>query len=109
MHELYYVLYFFFLIIRLENPDAEEVKEFVQKQVRLTDSVLQKCETRTKLHEKITKLFDHPRYDLPFRRANKYFYFHNTGLQPQNVLYMQVCCQVRTCLFWFQFCFENIF
>ncbi|KAK7283773.1 hypothetical protein RIF29_13519 [Crotalaria pallida] len=73
----------------LEDPDAEEVKEFVQKQVQLTDSVLQKCETRNKLHDKITKLFDHPRYEVPFRRANKFFYFHNTGLQPQSVLYVQ--------------------
>ncbi|KAK7351788.1 hypothetical protein VNO77_11482 [Canavalia gladiata] len=73
----------------LEDPDAEEVKEFVEKQVQLTDSVLQKCETRGKLRERITKLFDHPRYDAPFRRVNKYFYFHNTGLQPQNILYVQ--------------------
>ncbi|KAL2346202.1 hypothetical protein Fmac_000202 [Flemingia macrophylla] len=73
----------------LEDPDAEEVKEFVAKQVQLTDSVLQKCETREKLRESITKLFDHPRYDAPFRRANKYFYFHNTGLQPHNILYVQ--------------------
>ncbi|XP_027903404.1 prolyl endopeptidase-like [Vigna unguiculata] len=73
----------------LEDPDAEEVKEFVQEQVKLTDSVLQKCETREKLRETITKLFDHPRYDAPFRRADKYFYFHNTGLQPQDILYVQ--------------------
>ncbi|KAJ1424203.1 Peptidase S9, prolyl oligopeptidase, catalytic domain [Sesbania bispinosa] len=73
----------------LENPDAEEVKEFVQKQVHLTDSVLQTCDTRTKLAEKLTKLFDHPRYSAPFRRGNKYFYFRNTGLQPQSVLYVQ--------------------
>ncbi|KAJ1425092.1 Peptidase S9, prolyl oligopeptidase, catalytic domain [Sesbania bispinosa] len=73
----------------LENPDAEEVQEFVQKQVHLTDSVLQTCDTRTKLAEKLTKLFDHPRYSAPFRRGNKYFYFHNTGLQPQSVLYVQ--------------------
>ncbi|XP_062164615.1 uncharacterized protein LOC133871234 [Alnus glutinosa] len=73
----------------LEDPDAKEVKEFVQKQVKLTDSVLEKCETREKLREKITKLFDHPRYDAPFRRGDKYFYFHNTGLQAQNVLYVQ--------------------
>lgn len=77
-------------LVRLEDPDAEEVKEFVQKQVKLTGSVLEKCETREKLREKITKLFDHPRYDAPFRRADKYFYFHNTGLQAQNVFYVQV-------------------
>lgn len=65
------------------------MKEFVQKQVALTDSVLQRCECREKLSEKITELFDNPRYNAPFRRGNKYFYFHNTGLQAQSVLYLQ--------------------
>ncbi|THG07568.1 hypothetical protein TEA_014678 [Camellia sinensis var. sinensis] len=73
----------------LEDPDAEEVKDFVEKQVKLTESLLQKCDTREKLREKITELFDHPRYNAPFRRGDKYFYFHNTGLQAQDVLYMQ--------------------
>uniref|UniRef100_A0A5B6ZJQ1 Prolyl endopeptidase n=1 Tax=Davidia involucrata TaxID=16924 RepID=A0A5B6ZJQ1_DAVIN len=72
----------------LEDPDAEEVKDFVQKQVKLTESVLKRCDTREKLLQKITTLFDHPRYDAPFRRGNKYFYFHNTGLQAQKVLYV---------------------
>ncbi|KAL7207348.1 hypothetical protein ACSBR1_029327 [Camellia fascicularis] len=73
----------------LEDPDAEEVKDFVENQVKLTESVLEKCDTRERLREKITKLFDHPRYRAPFRRGNKLFYFHNSGLQPQNVLFMQ--------------------
>lgn len=73
----------------LEDPDAEEVKEFVEKQVQLTNSVIQQCETRSKLNETITKLFDHPRYDAPFRRTDKYFYFHNTGLQAQDILFVQ--------------------
>ncbi|KAL9672219.1 hypothetical protein QQ045_028469 [Rhodiola kirilowii] len=73
----------------LEDPDAEEVKDFVQKQVKLTESVLSTCEVRDKLREKITALFDHPRYSAPFKRGDKYFYFHNTGLQAQQVLYVQ--------------------
>ncbi|KAF2310168.1 hypothetical protein GH714_007020 [Hevea brasiliensis] len=73
----------------LEDPDAEEVKEFVQEQVKLTEGVLKSCDAREKLRNKITKLFDHPRYDAPFKRGDKYFYFHNTGLQAQNVLYVQ--------------------
>ncbi|XP_010471763.1 PREDICTED: prolyl endopeptidase-like [Camelina sativa] len=73
----------------LEDPDAEEVKQFVENQVKLTDSVLEKCATKEKLRQNITKLIDHPRYDSPFRQGNKYFYFHNTGLQAQSVLYMQ--------------------
>lgn len=90
MIEIFF-LYLLFSMFRLEDPDAEEVKDFVQKQVKLTESVLEKCESREKLREKITKLFDYPRYDAPFRRGDKYFYFHNTGLQAQNVLYVQVC------------------
>ena len=56
----------------------------------MTESVLKACDTREKLRETITKLFDHPRYRAPSKRGNKYFYFHNTGLQAQDVLYVQV-------------------
>lgn len=73
----------------LEDPDSEETKEFVQNQVKLTERVLKTCDARDKLHEKITKLFDHPRYEAPFRQGDKYFYFHNTGLQAQDILYVQ--------------------
>lgn len=78
------------LLIRLEDPNSEETKEFVEKQVNITDSVLKTCETREKLRENITKLYDFPKYEVPFRAGDKYFYFHNTGLQPQKVLYVQV-------------------
>ncbi|KAL6492988.1 hypothetical protein OROGR_032747 [Orobanche gracilis] len=73
----------------LEDPDSAETKEFVEKQMRLTDSVMKTCETREKLREKLTKLYDFPKYNAPFREGEKYFYFHNTGLQPQTVLYVQ--------------------
>ncbi|PHT51481.1 hypothetical protein CQW23_11228 [Capsicum baccatum] len=74
---------------KLEDPDSKETKEFVEKQVILTDSVLKTCEIRDKLRERLTKLFDFPKYNVPFRAGDKYFYFHNTGLQPQKVLYVQ--------------------
>ncbi|KAI4389994.1 hypothetical protein MLD38_002153 [Melastoma candidum] len=73
----------------LEDPDSDETKEFVQNQVKLTESVLNECDLRDKLQQTITKLFDHPRYEAPYRRGKKYFYFHNTGLQAQSVLYVQ--------------------
>ncbi|KAL0438341.1 UNVERIFIED_CONTAM: Prolyl endopeptidase [Sesamum latifolium] len=73
----------------LEDPDSAETKEFVEKQMKLTDSVLKTCETREKLREMLTKLYDFPKYTAPFRQGDKYFYFHNTGLQPQTVLYVQ--------------------
>ncbi|XP_051123800.1 uncharacterized protein LOC127246444 [Andrographis paniculata] len=73
----------------LEDPDSAETKDFVEKQMELTKSVLKTCDVREKLHEKLTKLYDFPKYNAPFREGDKYFYFHNTGLQPQTVLYVQ--------------------
>ncbi|KAL0432315.1 UNVERIFIED_CONTAM: Prolyl endopeptidase [Sesamum latifolium] len=73
----------------LEDPDSPETKEFVEKQMKLTDSVLKTCETREKLREKLTELYDFPKYSAPSRAGGKYFFFHNTGLQPQRVLYVQ--------------------
>ncbi|XP_065008819.1 uncharacterized protein LOC135584265 isoform X1 [Musa acuminata AAA Group] len=78
-----------FGVPRLEDPDAEEVKEFVERQAALTDSVLARCEERERLRRQITALFDHPRYSTPFKRGGKYFYYHNTGLQAQSVIYVQ--------------------
>ncbi|KAK1325387.1 hypothetical protein QJS10_CPA01g00311 [Acorus calamus] len=73
----------------LEDPDAEEVKEFVEKQVTLTESILKTCETREDLGRTIKSLFDHPRFSTPYKKGNKYFYSHNSGLQAQDVLYVQ--------------------
>ncbi|CAM6107503.1 unnamed protein product [Calypogeia fissa] len=73
----------------MEDPEAEEVKQFVDQQVTLTNSVLDKCDSRQKLKDRITSLYDYPKYECPFKRGDKYFYLHNKGLQPQSVLYVQ--------------------
>ncbi|GKC60134.1 zinc finger, CCHC-type containing protein [Tanacetum coccineum] len=71
---------------RLEDLESEEVKEFVKKQVELTEFVLKKCEMRERLHDKLIKSYDYPNFGAPFREADQYFYFHNSGLQLQKVM-----------------------
>ncbi|GJU89678.1 zinc finger, CCHC-type containing protein [Tanacetum coccineum] len=61
---------------RLEDPVSEEVKEFVKKQVELTEFVLKKCETRERRHDKLTKSYDYPNFGDPFREAGKLEMFH---------------------------------
>ncbi|CAM0947124.1 unnamed protein product [Alopecurus aequalis] len=73
----------------LEDPDSEETKEFVERQADLAESVLAGCADREGLRREVTRLFDHPRHGAPFRRGDKYFHFHNSGLQAQSVLYVQ--------------------
>ncbi|HEV8130869.1 MAG TPA: prolyl oligopeptidase family serine peptidase [Acidobacteriota bacterium] len=72
----------------LENADAPEVIQWVEAQNALTRDRLDRPERRN-LKARLTKLFDFPRYTVPFRRGKFYFYQKNTGLQNQSVLYVQ--------------------
>lgn len=87
---------FLLLSCRLENPDDAETKAFVDAQNEVTQKFLSECESREKFRERMTALYNYPKYGTPFRRGSKYFYFKNTGLQAQSVLYMVVSGHVLT-------------
>ena len=55
----------------------------------MSDAVLATCDHRGRLRGQLTALLDHPRYRAPFKRGGSYFYFHNPGLLPHGVLYVQ--------------------
>ncbi|CAG8528462.1 10080_t:CDS:10, partial [Scutellospora calospora] len=71
----------------LENPDSEETKAFVEAQNALTNKYLESYPFREKLRNTLTKIYDYEKYGCPFKYGNNYYYFYNTGLQPQSVLY----------------------
>ncbi len=73
----------------LEDVDSPETRAWVEAQNRVTFSWLEQIPTRAALRERLTALWDYPRYDTPFRKHGRYFYFKNDGLQNQAVLYMQ--------------------
>ncbi|XP_067863012.1 prolyl endopeptidase-like isoform X2 [Heptranchias perlo] len=73
----------------LEDPNSEQTKAFVEVQNKLTMPFLEKCQVRSRLKECMTELFDYPKYSCPCRKGKRYFYFHNSGLQDQYVLYVQ--------------------
>jgi prolyl oligopeptidase len=72
----------------LEDPDNPETVAWVEAQNALTRSVLD-GPVREGLVERLTALYDYPRTGVPVRRARRYFFTHNTGLQDQPVLYVQ--------------------
>lgn len=73
----------------MEDPDAEETKEYVDLQNKITMPYLENCCVKKKFHEKLVDLFDFPKQGCPFKRGDKFYYNYNSGLQNQYVLYQQ--------------------
>ena len=73
----------------LEDPDSPESRAWIEAQNRLTAAYLAEIPARGAIRERLTKLWNYPKYGAPFRKAHRYFFFMNDGLQNQSVLYKQ--------------------
>jgi prolyl oligopeptidase len=73
----------------LEDPQAPETQAWLEAQQRLTSARLASIPTRDPIKARLTALWNYPRYAIPHRAGTRYFFWKNTGLQPQDVLYRQ--------------------
>ena len=71
----------------LEDLDSEETKAWVEAQNKLSFDYLAAIPARNSLKDRITKLWNYEKYGVPFKEGNRYFYYRNSGLQNQSVLY----------------------
>jgi len=71
----------------LEDDNSPETAEWVKTQNKLTFSYLAKLPYRDQIKTRLTELWDFPKYGTPFKEAGKYFFYKNSGLQNQNVLF----------------------
>ncbi len=56
-------------------------------QNKVTFGYLEAIAQREPLRERLTELWDYEKYSSPSKTGGRYFYFHNTGLQNQSVLF----------------------
>jgi prolyl oligopeptidase len=73
----------------LEDTNSPATANWVKAQNEVTFAYLGKLDKRKELTARLTELWNYPKYDVPFKEGGKYFYFYNTGLQNQSVLFVQ--------------------
>jgi prolyl oligopeptidase len=71
----------------LEDSNSRETQAWITAQNRLTRSYLDALPGRPAIRARLRELWDFERFELPFERGGRYFYFHNSGLQNQPVLF----------------------
>jgi len=73
----------------LEDVDAAGTKAWVEDENKATSDFLTKIPQREAIKQRLTELYNYPRFSLPSKQGGRYFYTANTGLQNQAPLYVK--------------------
>ncbi len=73
----------------LEDDNAEDTKAWVQAENAVTFGYLDTIPFRPKIKDRLTEIYNYPRYSAPFRAGEFYIFYKNDGLQNQSVCYIQ--------------------
>lgn len=73
----------------LEDDQSAETKDWVEKQNLVTFGYLGQIPYRSAVKKRLEKIWNFEKYSAPFKKANRYYFFKNDGLQNQSVLYAQ--------------------
>ncbi len=73
----------------LENDTSAETASWVTAENAVTNEFLSKIPFREKIRERLTKIWNYPRFGVPFKEGPYYFFFKNDGLQNQSVFYVR--------------------
>jgi prolyl oligopeptidase len=71
----------------LEDVDSPETQRWIGEQNRLTRGFLDRLPKREAIRARLRELWDYERFELPWERSGRYFYYYNSGLQNQPALY----------------------
>jgi len=73
----------------LEDDHSEETADWVKRQNSATEAYLEKIPFRKKIRERLQVLSNYEKFSAPFHKGKYYFYYNNSGMQNQSVLYFR--------------------
>ena len=73
----------------LEDDMSAETAAWVEAQNRVTFGYLERIPFRAELKSRLERLYDYPKHADPSMKRDLVFFYRNSGLQNQNVLYVQ--------------------
>jgi prolyl oligopeptidase len=73
----------------LENNDSPEVAAWVAAENKVTFEYLDRIPYRKAVFDRLTQLFNYPKFSSPTRRGEWFVFSKNDGLQNQSVYYIQ--------------------
>ncbi|MEI7597118.1 MAG: prolyl oligopeptidase family serine peptidase [Bacteroidota bacterium] len=73
----------------LENDTSAETGDWVKRQNAFTNNYLDAIPYRNNIKERLTKIWNYEKFSTPFKEGNYFFYYKNSGVQNQSVLYIQ--------------------
>jgi prolyl oligopeptidase len=73
----------------LEDDRSPKVQSWVEAENKVTFAYLDKIPYRSQLKDRLTKLFDYPKFSAPLQRGEQFVFSKNEGLQNQPVYYIQ--------------------
>jgi prolyl oligopeptidase len=71
----------------LEDDNSDETKAWVVEQNKVTDAYLAEIPFRQKIKDRLTQIWDYPKFGLPFKKGDYWYFYKNDGLQQQYVIY----------------------
>jgi prolyl oligopeptidase len=72
----------------LEDTDSPETRAWIEAENAISERYLASIPERARIHDRLTQLWNFARTSTPARRGGRYFFFRNSGLQNQSVLYV---------------------
>ncbi|MBX9668589.1 MAG: prolyl oligopeptidase family serine peptidase [Candidatus Obscuribacterales bacterium] len=73
----------------LEDPHTEDTRKWIDAENKVTRAFIDSVQLRPKINQRLKELWDYEKYATPFLEGGRLFYFKNSGLQNQDVVYVK--------------------